>query len=377
VPTSRERRAILPDDVIEALYEAAVFPGRWPHVLDLIARHVRAAGGGLYAPGSAGRAARWTATPRLSDLTAEAVSTGWAQRSSRVRASLNHQAKRGFITDLDLFDEDTLDIDPLYTEFLRPRGFGWIAMSWVFIQQSESIIINFERQFEEGPFGRYDIGLLDALAGHIARASLLTLRAGQQALESPLQTLDALDFAAATISLDGRLRRANGAFRRLIGSALTEGRDRLHLSSLEGDRLFAEKLQALAFANARNAATFPAPATRHAPPCIIHLMPLIGDARDLFGGNVALMVATPVQPQGRLPSELLQQLFSLSPAEARVAQMISAGHDVGAAAAGLGVSRETVRTQLRAVLAKTHTSRQAELTALLSAIRSPTQPDRI
>ena len=40
-----------------------------------------------------------------------------------------------------------------------------------------------------------------------------------------------------------------------------------------------------------------------------------------------------------------------------------------AAAASLGVSRETARTQLKAVFAKTNTRRQAELAALVARLR--------
>ena len=42
---------------------------------------------------------------------------------------------------------------------------------------------------------------------------------------------------------------------------------------------------------------------------------------------------------------------------------------VDAIAEGLGISRETVRTQLKAVLAKTGATRQADLAALLAGSR--------
>jgi DNA-binding CsgD family transcriptional regulator len=59
-------------------------------------------------------------------------------------------------------------------------------------------------------------------------------------------------------------------------------------------------------------------------------------------------------------------LFDLTPAEARVARGISEAQTVDTVADALGVSRETVRTQLKAVLAKTGVAKQTELVNLLA-----------
>jgi len=79
-----------------------------------------------------------------------------------------------------------------------------------------------------------------------------------------------------------------------------------------------------------------------------------------------LMIVTPVD-KARVPSaDLLQGLFDLTPAEARVARGIGEAQSVEAIAELIGTSRETVRTQLKAVLAKTGASRQSELVSLLA-----------
>ena len=59
-------------------------------------------------------------------------------------------------------------------------------------------------------------------------------------------------------------------------------------------------------------------------------------------------------------------LFDLTPMEARVARAIAEGKTTEAVSIIHGVSRETIRTQLAAVLGKTGLNRQAELVALLS-----------
>ena len=69
--------------------------------------------------------------------------------------------------------------------------------------------------------------------------------------------------------------------------------------------------------------------------------------------------------------ELVRSLFDLTPAEARVARSLSAGETLDDIAETGGVSRNTVRTQLRGVMEKTGCTRQAELVSLLANLSLP------
>lgn len=73
----------------------------------------------------------------------------------------------------------------------------------------------------------------------------------------------------------------------------------------------------------------------------------------------------------RAPSaSLLDALFDLSPAEARVARSLTEGESVAEIALRTGVSEANVRSQVKAILHKTGLNRQAELVGLLSSIGS-------
>lgn len=61
----------------------------------------------------------------------------------------------------------------------------------------------------------------------------------------------------------------------------------------------------------------------------------------------------------------LERLFHLTPAEARLASLLANGVSVEDAATQLGVTRNTARTQLQAVFAKTRTNRQGDLIRLI------------
>ena len=85
---------------------------------------------------------------------------------------------------------------------------------------------------------------------------------------------------------------------------------------------------------------------------------------DLSQGDVA--VAIFVRPlQSKQVPEDVQAAFGLTPAEFRLARTLADGCTLDEASARLGISKNTVRTQLRGLFEKTGTHRQSELVALL------------
>lgn len=81
---------------------------------------------------------------------------------------------------------------------------------------------------------------------------------------------------------------------------------------------------------------------------------------------VAVVFARPIRP--RKPSaDALRKIFDLTKAEATLAESLAEGKTLAQAAVSAEKSMATVRTQLRALLAKTGTHRQAALVQLLIA----------
>jgi DNA-binding CsgD family transcriptional regulator len=68
------------------------------------------------------------------------------------------------------------------------------------------------------------------------------------------------------------------------------------------------------------------------------------------------------------PTTSLTRLFDLSPREAEVLSLLARGHGLESLGAVLGISPNTARAHLRAIFAKTRTSRQAELLQLCAQI---------
>ena len=94
----------------------------------------------------------------------------------------------------------------------------------------------------------------------------------------------------------------------------------------------------------------------------------LGRRHTSMHGPAAAVAVFMSDPEERAFSEIgaLVRLFRLTPAEARLAAGIATGAPLNDVADALGIGRETARTQLRSVFAKTGTTRQAELVRIIT-----------
>jgi DNA-binding CsgD family transcriptional regulator len=100
-------------------------------------------------------------------------------------------------------------------------------------------------------------------------------------------------------------------------------------------------------------------------PLVLHTIPL-GEGGSDASNTVIILVDLRYSP--RPTPGVLQKLFDLTPAEARLAIEIAGGRTLSEASVKMGLSSATLRTQLSAVFTKTQTRRQAELVALLTRV---------
>jgi PAS domain S-box-containing protein len=100
-------------------------------------------------------------------------------------------------------------------------------------------------------------------------------------------------------------------------------------------------------------------------PLVFHLLAMRGP----LGDALVVLVVTTVDAANIPSTDLVQRLFALAPAEARIAVLIGSGVSPRQAAKQLGISEGNVRTALKRIFAKIGVSRQSELAALLAKLR--------
>src|ERR1700733_15364104 len=357
------------DQLLDLIYEAAAVPDMGPAVLDSVANMV--GGAGAFLVPADPKTWRWTSSESVRQFGLDFQQGDWHKRNTRVER-LHLRRHAGFMREVDMFTAEEMDRDPTFTELLRPRGLGWGAGNIIQVPGYEMLAFNIERRFADGPVERHHIPKLNALRPHLARAAMMSARLRLERAQGMADSLTTMGFPSAVLLGSGKVISTNSSFNQVGPQIVSMAFGGVALANAEANGLLTEAIQglnAVAFENGAKSIAVPADANGTA--LIIHLIPVRRSAHDIFGPAMAVLVVTPLGSSETLSGDLLDGLFDLSPAEIRAAQGLLAGKSIDDIATDLGLSRETIRSQVKAVLSKTGTSRQADLIALLSNVKTP------
>lgn len=346
------------------IYEAALFPESWGDVLESMTDIAGGVGTVLLAADTSDL--RYISTPGLKGFVEDFASEGWAdpERNTRTPAVLaaNHA---GFILEEDVYTPEEIAADPLINGFLRPRGLGWATATAFPLETGETLVFSVERAYAAGPVPRQAVEQLDRIRPHLGRAALISARLKMERARAAVETLALLGLPAGIVSRSLELRAANALLDELIPDVVRDVRGRVGFASPRADAVLE---RAFARRSHKDGVSIPLPATEATPAIVSHLVPVRGLAQDLFVGSAYLLVLTPVRQPSVPGAGLLQGLFDLTAAEARVVRGIIAGETTTGIADKHGVDRETIRTQLRNVFAKTGVKRQIDLVRVVSGL---------
>ena len=212
------------DGLIDRIYEAALLPVAWPKALADLADLADAAFASLVT--FDGSVLRWTGTPEAIALIDNYKSVETITPNSRI-AAFPRKDHSGFFTDFDLLSPDEIEKDPFYTDFLRPRGYGWVVATHAKIPTGETLFISAERRFERGPVEAEYVRLLDGLRPHYARAAMFAARLELERAAAMAKILDLLRLPAAVLRANGSLFAANDSFSQLVPTVFQDRRARL------------------------------------------------------------------------------------------------------------------------------------------------------
>jgi len=186
------------------------------------------------------------------------------------------------------------------------------------------------------------------------------------------EVLGMFGVSAAVLGSRGEVLFANRLFVKLVPNLVRELRGRPRLADPFADRLIATTLAQGNFDGRAAVRVVPIRGNQSKPSAVAQLISLRRVAGlGLDGGAHSILVVTPVRPRPAPNPMILQQLFGLSPAEARVASGLAGRHTIATMASDFGVSRETVRSQIKTALGKTGTKRQLDLAVLLASLQFP------
>lgn len=360
----------LDQTLVDRIYECAFAPERWPGVLEEVARLANARGGVFVTANSLGGVLRWAASDALAEDVQAYIGENWLKRDMRA-ARVMHAKHQGFLTERELFTPEEYETDRARREFYVPRGLGWVTDTAEPLPTGDWFIFNFPREIARGPVEPEIIARLDALRPHLARASLLSARLQMEQARVASETLALIGLPALVFSAEGKVLAANAAIQNLPDYIRWRASDRMSLCDLEADMQLRRAVTTISADSHATVRSFALRGKDGAAAMVAHVIPVRGAAKDIFAMCSSVMTLTPVTAPHAPPIELIRSLFDLTPSEARVARHLATGETLDEIAAGAGVTRNTVRAQLRSVLEKTGCRRQAEIVVLLGGVALP------
>jgi len=351
--------------LVDRIYEAAFIPELWPSVIERLAIRIEGVGGALFSVNEYGT--KWVASDSCREQMRALSEDGWMQTNIRAQR-LAATDYMGFVTDHDLCSDEEIESAPIFRDFLRPRGLGWGTGTRIPAANGDLFIFSLDRSFEQGPVPRRSVEFMDSIRPHIARSAMLAGRLWMERMQGSVSGLNALGIPAAVIRNNGRVLVANTLFGALNRQILTRAFDHIAIADAGANALLKDALALMSAEGHPGTRSIPVPASIDQEPFILHVVPIRREANDLFVSAAAMLVVVPLATRFLPSKALVQSLYDLTPAEARVAAALIEGNSVSDIAIRHKVSRETVRSQVKQVLAKTGTSRQAEMVARFAVL---------
>jgi DNA-binding CsgD family transcriptional regulator/PAS domain-containing protein len=259
--------------------------------------------------------------------------------------------------------------DPYYQEFCIPFGLHNLSCIKLEQQADSDIYLTVLNELGAPLPTAQQYGLLQRVSPHLLKAAKLSNKVNRLELELAKRDL-LLDHHPTPLWLldgDGHVLHCNQAAARCMsqsGFPFYEHFTRLHSKSQD------TSLQALihhaAGKDGKRRAGRLCLNTSQQQELLVTPVPAESAFNQSLQKPLVLLALLGNQPQ----SPLLAELFQLSPAEQRLAELLAQSFTPEGCAQRLKVSINTVRSQLRALFRKTDTTRQAELVNLFARLRS-------
>lgn len=298
------------------------------------------------------------------------IRDGWVDRDIRF-SGVSTMRRAGVATDLDIMTPEAISKHPYYQEWLRPFGLKWFAGVHV-TSGDDEWALSIQHSEAHGPFGRDEIQKLKILSRGISSSVAVASALDFTRAETALGAFEKSRKAAMVLNRHGQVVLMNGAVDRVVGPDLQICNRRIVFRDSVARRTFDAAIHAVCSAATGSGMLPPIKVPRiNAGPIIAYVTPARGVARDVFSRCQAFVVL--VDPWDRVvpTPEMLQQIFALTPTEARLAHWLAKGHKLHELAESGGFSYETGRNHLKTIFAKIGVNNQSDLIATLLSMAAP------
>jgi DNA-binding CsgD family transcriptional regulator len=359
------------DELTCAFYEAAAQPELWPATLQTASSVFGADGSCIIAFPSSSVGAVWS--PGLDGLAHSFFGEGWHMRNERLARAMPIRHVRPVMTESDLFSKSELDRHPFNAEFINVHGFRWGAGCFLSEVDGWNTAFSVERKATRESYGAAEVEAMTALLPHMRNAAQIASRLALSKGDGMLDAFEKMCCAAILLNCNGRVHRFNRQTEHYLNRDIRIVQGILNACHGESNAGLQRLIGGVLGSPVRMPAHDQTLATiirqdAMKRPIFALAMPIIGAAQDIFQHSKAMVILIDPDAQVTPPELVLRHGFSLTPAETRLALALANGATLTEFAEKQHVTVGTVRIQLKSIMAKTATHRQADLVALLARL---------
>jgi DNA-binding CsgD family transcriptional regulator len=350
--------------LIEAIYDSAVDPGRWPAALGAASRFIGGLGGGIYIKDAASRTGelRYQGDGIADRDTARYFDDYVRVDPTTIRHYFLSVGDMASTTDLMPYEEFTQS--RVYREWAAPLGLVDHLSAMLDKDQTSISLFGVFRDRRHGMVDDEMRRRMRLVVPHVRRSVMIggLLERRAVARDALAQTLDALRAAVFLLDATSAIRHANVA-----GLAMLNGDGPVR--EVNG-RLAGVERELRGPGPDDPAGVFEPVTGRDGKPYLVQVLPLGGPHRLVGDAVSAVFVQPTTLPMPTAP-EAIAKAYRLTPTELRTLMAIAEIGGVPQVAEALGISETTVKFHLRGVYAKTGSTRQADLVKLVAGFSGP------
>ncbi|SHL08465.1 DNA-binding transcriptional regulator, CsgD family [Bradyrhizobium lablabi] len=360
--------------VEQGFAEAALDPTLWVKALDT-ATAITGSQGAVLIPTAGGSLPTLPFTERIAGSFEAYMRDGWHLRDERFRG-IGMMMQRGVVDDLDLFDFDAIAKHPYYQEFLAPHGLRWFGGVRVSCGD-ELWCLSIQRTIDQGPFSAAEKEQLAQLSKRLSASAAIARALGASAAAGALDAFEISGTAVVLINRFGKVFQANQSAERLLVGEIEIKRGRLVVQDAQAQVALNAAIVDLLGRRTGGLSAPVALSRRGRRPLLAYPAKLTGATANALADCQAMIVLIDPDAGPKPPEATLRSVFRLSEAEARLGAQLALGESLETASEGLGIAKETSRSQLKSIFVKTGVRRQAELVAMLARLLNGGREERM
>lgn len=274
--------------------------------------------------------------------------------------------------DYERFDERFVRHSEIYNDFLFKYGARHLIVGRIGGEALENEALSFLRPLGAEQYDAQDLQFLERMTGHLVRSSVLRrrLRAMERQQQADQTLLKYLPYGTVWVDAGCRVVSFNNVAADILAGADGIGvkAQRLYMADPGTDGMLTAAVRLATCDKGRHGQWFAARRERTGQPLVVSVIPAQADRQAELahgGGPLALVILQDMSRQHLPRGAVLRKMFGLTPAESRLAEALLDNETIESYAQKAGVSRNTVRTHMASLFAKTGTRRQAELLRIL------------